>query len=148
MVGRAERQAQAVEMRIAGKSSVEIGEALGVTRKTAWALIRDAMEQRREEIAEGAETLRAIETERCEGYIASLREAALAGDTAAHRALLRWHERLAKLQGLDVQRDAPEGPQVFLVETRPPWLRGEVIEGESVDASDLPALGDGGDGEG
>lgn len=149
MVARAERQARAVAMRIAGKSSVEIGEALGVTRKTAWKLIVDAMEQRREEIAEAGDTLRAIETERCEEYIASLRPAALGGDPAAHRALLRWHERLAKLQALDLQKEPSEGPQVVVIDSRYPWQREEPpIDGELVEPPALPPVGEGADDEG
>lgn len=104
-VRHADRVAQALRLRIAGHSSPEIGRQLGVSRETAWKLIREALTARREEIAERTEELRAIEHERIEEYIAQLRPRALAGDMAAHRALLRWHERLARLLDLDLQRE-------------------------------------------
>jgi hypothetical protein len=78
----------------------------------------------------GDAELRALEHERYEGYIAQLRPLALAGDLGAHRALLRWHERLAKLLNLDLRPEEIGGPQVFLVDTRKPWEREESVEGE------------------
>lgn len=111
---------------------MQIAEQLGVSRISAWRYLRDAMEQRRGEIAEDAETLRAIEVERIEANLRSLQPGLEAGDPAAHRAALGWHQHLAKLQGLQLQADAAQGPQVVVVDARMPWERGDVIDGEVV----------------
>lgn len=126
-------------MRLDGASSPQIAAALGITRKTAWKLVRDALAETKEVISERTEELRAIEHERIEGYIAQLRPMALAGDLGAHRALLRWHERLARLLALDLQPETsgPESPS-FVIDVRLPDQREEpAIEGVWHDASPL-----------
>ena len=128
---RVDRQARALAMRVDGASSPVIAAALGVSRGTAWRLISEALQVRKEEATERTEELRALEHERYEGYIAQLRPLALAGDLGAHRALLRWHERLAKLLNLDLRPEEIGGPQVFVVNTAlPPEVMGETVEGE------------------
>jgi len=119
-VRRADRQARALALRIGGRSSVEIATELGVSRVTAWRLVSEALAARREEITERTAELRAIEHERIEQYIAHLRPLALAGDMAAHRALLRWHERLARLLDLDLRREEQvEPPQINVIFATP-----------------------------
>ena len=138
-VRRADRQARALELRVAGRSTPEIAAELGINRTTAWRLVRDALAVRKEEIAERAEELRAIEDARYEQYIASLRPKALEGDYAAHRALLRWHERKAKLLGLDLREDADTGLNIT-VNAVPPWLREPAVDGEF---EEMPQIGAG-----
>ncbi len=124
------RQDRALELRIAGASSPRIAAVLGISRSQVWRLLSGALADRQDEIGEKTELLRAIEAERIEGYIAQLRPLALAGDLAAHRALLRWHERLARLLALDLDREVEEGqePVVIRIEMRLPGDRGEPPE--------------------
>lgn len=130
-VRHADRVARALELRIAGRSSPEIGRELGVSRETAWKLIREALTARREEIAERTEELRAIEHERIESYITQLRPLALAGDLGAHRALLRWHERLARLLDLDLTRElVQEVPEIHVHFATPDERAEAPVEGE------------------
>lgn len=140
-----ERRAKAVEMRLRGMSSSAIGEELGITRERAWQLIREAMAQREEEIASGGATLRATMAEQAERALAKLAPGIEAGDPAAHRAAQGWLDRLAKLQGLDLQRERSDGPQVVVIDARAPWERtGDVVEGQvvqppAIDPGDAPA---------
>ncbi len=151
-VRRAERQATALAMRLDGASSPDIARALGVSRTTAWRLIDDALRARREEIAERTEALRAIEHERIEQYIGQLRPLALAGDLGAHRALLRWHERLARLLDLDLQRELVQVVPEIHVNFAVPPLPAEAPETVDAEPVELAALEAGevdeGDGEG
>lgn len=150
-LAKADRQAEALRLRKLGMSTPEIAARLGVNRKTAWAYVSEAVTATRVEIAEHGAELRAIEVEKIAGYLAHLRGGLEAGDPAAHRAALGWHQRLAKLQGLDLQVDAPSGPQVIVVDARRPWERGEVIDGDAaglvseaaaVEAGDVDDTGD------
>lgn len=132
---------EAVELRRLGWSTPRIAERLGVSKSTAWSYIRDAMAARAEEIAEHGDVLRAEYVEKAEEALGMLRERMLDGDPAAHRAALGWHQRLAKLQGLDLQLDAPAGPQVIVVDASRPWERGEVIDGDAAGlVEDAPVL--------
>jgi transposase len=147
-VRRADRQARALALRVEGRSSVEIAAELGVSRVTAWRLVSEALAARREEIADRTEELRAIEHERIEEYIGQLRPRALAGDMAAHRALLRWHERLARLLDLDLRREEREEDVTFNVIFATPAERSspggaETIDGEIVEPLGLTAGEDG-----
>lgn len=121
-------------MRIAGSSSAEIAEALKIHRSSVWRMLEEALADRRREIAEGTETLRALENAAIDEYIQSLRPAALAGDPAAHRGLIRWHERRARLNDLDLQREIEQAvPEVhvhFAVPPLPPEPGQTVEDGE------------------
>jgi DNA-binding CsgD family transcriptional regulator len=141
-VRHADRKAQALAMRIEGASSPEIARALNVSRQTAWRLISGALAERKAEIAERTEELRAIEHERYEQYIEKLRPMALAGDLGAHRALLRWHERLAKLLNLDLREDDVSTAPRFVVNVGIPEMPEPP---ETVDGTfeEIPAIGPG-----
>lgn len=140
-----ERKARALALRLEGKSSPLIAAELGITRETVWKLLTEALGDRAKEITERTDELRAIEHERIEGYIGQLRPMALAGDLGAHRALLRWHERLAKLLALDLEREVvQQDPTIFVVDMRTPNQRkaaaeaGQVIEIEAGDVEEIP----------
>lgn len=144
MLAAQDKRARAYEMRLRGMSSTAIGEELGISRQRAWELIRDAVAQREEEIREGAETLRATMAEQAERALASLQPGCDAGDPAAHRAAQGWLDRLAKLQGLDLQREQHNGPQVVVIDARAPWERqGDVVDGQVIEG---PALEPGSEG--
>lgn len=137
-VQHAERKRRALELRMGGMPVLDIAQQLGVARETASRLLAEALEDTKEEIKENAEGLRAIELRRIEEYIRALRPAALAGDEAAHRALRGWHERLAKLTGLDRQPE-PETQREMVIELRFPGERPETIEGQAEDMPGLPS---------
>jgi hypothetical protein len=54
------------------------------------------------------------------------------------KELVAIMERQTKLLGLDAQKEEAGGPQVVVIDSRPPWERGETIDGEADD--DPPAL--------
>lgn len=140
-----DRRREAMRLRLEGLSTPEIAERMGVHRATAWKWVAAAVEATKAEIAECGAELRAIEVERITGYLQALRPGVEAGDPAAHRAALGWHQRLAKLQGLDLQVDAPSGPQVIVVDARRPWERGEVIDGDAAGLVEEPPAVEAGD---
>lgn len=133
------KKAEALALKRAGMGNVAIAAELGCDRVTVWRLIREALEETGKEIAENAEALRSLEYERIERYISSLEAKAMAGDYQAHRALLRWHERLAKLLNLDLAEPEQQGANITVIAV-PPWMRdepqGEVIEGREVESGD------------
>lgn len=134
-----ERQAKALELRLAGVGVCQIADELRINRVTVWRYLDGALKQRKQEIVEGAETLRAIEAEMIDQYIASLRPQALAGDLGAHRALLRWHERRARLLNLDLREDDAQTAPQIIINTSIPGL-GETIDGTY---EEMPAIGSG-----
>ena len=71
----------------------------------------------------------------------------MGGDLAAHRALLRWHERLARLLALDLEhREEGSEPTLYVIDMRPPDERTDaaspdVVEvAEDAEFEELPAL--------
>lgn len=129
----AERKAKALEMRMGGASSPQIAAALGISRTTAWKLVSESLAETKHLIAERTEELRALEHARYERYIASLAPLALDGDIAAHRALVRWHERLAKLLDLDLGQGETSAENNWTIIATPPWMRDEQ---ETVEAAE------------
>lgn len=72
-----------------------------------------------------------------------LLKAGVDGHNQSTTDLLKVQEREAKLLGLDAQKDAPDGPQIIVVDTRMPWEREDVIDGEATEVTSLPgASGD------
>lgn len=49
--------------------------------------------------------------------------------SAVDREMKAW-DRLSKLLGLDAEKDVGTGPNVLVIDTRPPWEREAPIEGE------------------
>jgi hypothetical protein len=137
-VQRRERQARALELRIAGASTSQIAKVLGVNRTTAWRLINRALGELVEEVKERAEQLRAIQAARIEADLADLWPRARAGDMAAYRVIVRLYERQGRLLGLDLgQPPEVEAEMTFNVLFAPPSARGapaaETIDGEVVE---------------
>ena len=127
-------------MRLQGMTFQAIGDALGFTQQAAQKAITRSLEITKAEIAEKADELRAIEAERLEKITAVLWPKVLEGNLPAIDRVLRARESFRRLTGLDVQPGAGEpGPQIMVIESRPPWLRDEpgVIDGDVVEQ--LPA---------
>lgn len=105
-----QRQADAVAMRLRGKSYSQIAEVLGITKQRAHQLVMQAFEEMRQQCAEDTEQLRAIELARLDRItetFAPMLEMPgldLQDVEAAKKAadvLIKVSERRAKLLGLD-----------------------------------------------
>ena len=58
-------------------------------------------------------------------------------DLAAVDRLLKAQEREARLHASDAEKDVGAGPQVVVIDTRPPWEREAPIEGEIVPQGEI-----------
>jgi hypothetical protein len=97
----AQRRLQALNLRLEGKTYLEIGTAMSVSEQRAWRLVTQELRRlntRREERA--AELVR-LQSERLDALLAALWPKALAGDAVAVARVLALFERQAKLHGLD-----------------------------------------------
>lgn len=132
-------------MRRQGVGTTTIADQVGVSKQRVWQVITESVADRAEEIREHADVLRAEMARTAENALASLAPGIEAGDPAAHRAAQGWLDRLAKLQGLDLQRERSDGPQVVVIDARMPWERagdvvdGQVVEPPAIDPGDAPA---------
>jgi hypothetical protein len=97
-VRRAEQMRQASQLRAAGATFREIGEALGIDATTARRHILDTLDRA---AYEDATLMRTLEGERLDRLQRGLWAAATSGDTDAARTVVRIMERRAKLFGLD-----------------------------------------------
>lgn len=106
-----ERELQAIELRKAGLSYRQIGEALGISHVAAGKAIKRALqkcfEQTREETAE----LRNLELERLDELNLAFWGKAMAGDTQAGKLILRVIEQRARLLGLGPLPPATADPR-------------------------------------
>jgi hypothetical protein len=98
-----ERQLQVVELRLAGEDFDAIAERLDITRRTALSLFSRAVENRKADIAERVDELRAIQLERIETGIVALWPAYSRGDLGAVDRMTRLLDRQARLLGLDLK---------------------------------------------
>ena len=97
-----QKQAVALQMRLAGKTYDEIADALNYQgRAGAWKAVESAL---LETIKEPSNALRALEIERLDKLHGALWPVAMKGDLAAVASILKIAERRARLLGLD----APE----------------------------------------
>lgn len=106
-----QRQADAVAMRLRGKSYAEIGRVLGITKQAAHKLVTEALEEMRRQCEEDVEILRQIEVARLEELHDRFAPMAdpkgmddpVAIDMAKKAAeiVLKAADRRAKLLGLD-----------------------------------------------
>ena len=95
----AQKRAQAVTYRKAGKTFQEIADLVGFTSKaTAYNAVKRALE---DAVREPAQELIQLETERLDAMLAGLWPAIEQGDTQAVNAGIRVSERGARLLGLD-----------------------------------------------
>lgn len=98
------REAEALDLRAAGRRYDQIAEALGMTERAARIAVRRCLERVAEEADERARALRDVEDARLDAITAALWENR--GDPKAAAVLVRIAERRAKLWGLDVDRGA------------------------------------------
>ena len=126
-VGAAERERQAVQMRIAGADYQTIADALGMVKSGAYKAVKRALEKTRQQTAESADELRQIEQNRLERLIVAAMPQALKGDVQSIEAVRRLSESLRKLNGLD----APAKTDVTSGGDKIAWI--DFIMGEKED---------------
>lgn len=97
----AERRAQALERRKAGDSYRAIGRALGVSERTAYYDVQDALGALDAIVGEKAERLRELEMQRLDVLHRCLAKGIKKGDPRAVLAAVRVSERRCKLLSLD-----------------------------------------------
>jgi hypothetical protein len=95
----AERRSKALELRIAGASFEQIGQALGIATSAAWKHVTSALDQTKAKLAENAERVRAIEVRRLDAIVMSLW--GRRSDPRHADTILRAMDRRARLLGLD-----------------------------------------------
>ncbi len=98
----AEIRRKAVDLRVAGASYEQIGEALSMNKATAWKHVQHALHETVRITAEAAERVRDIEIRRLDAQLVALWPSR--SDPRASDTILRISDRRAKLLGLD----APE----------------------------------------
>jgi hypothetical protein len=127
----AQHTAQALDLRIKGHSFREIGAAVGISEKAAWALIDREFHRLREECEEKRAIVIAIEVARLDRMLAKLDPAIDVGDPDAIRTAIQVGARRSRLLGLDA-------PTQVNVTAEPPNLG-------ALDRSQLAALAKGED---
>ena len=95
-------------MRVAGKTYLQIGDALGITEDAARVCIKRRMDKLEAIGDEDAQELRRLECERIDAMLAGLWQAAESGDTAAVATVIKLQQRKAEMLGLD-KKDANVG---------------------------------------
>lgn len=95
------RQAQAIELRRAGRSFSEIAASIGCGKSQAHRLVHAALLETRAQIAAQSEELKAEEISRLDALLGSLWAKARGGDLQAVDRVLKISERRSKLLGLD-----------------------------------------------
>src|SRR5258708_25699869 len=102
---------RAVEVRGAGASFRQIGEALFVSKPRAFRVVRAALDELVQHCQDTAERVRQLELYRLDRYRLSLDSRK--GDPRTGDTLIRISERVAKLHGLDapqrIEASAPNG---------------------------------------
>jgi hypothetical protein len=110
------RQAQALELRRTGATYLQIAQALGVAKGSAYRLVAEALVST---LREPAEAVRALELERLDLLTRKLEPRINAGDDKAMNTMLKVMDHRAKLLGLfaPVVVTSPDGgPVRFVVE--------------------------------
>jgi hypothetical protein len=107
---------QALELRAAGASFRQIGEALSVSKPRAFRIVRKALDELVEHCTDTAERVRQLELHRLDRYRLALDSRK--SDPRTVDTLIRISERVAKLHGLDApQRIEASGPGGGPIET-------------------------------
>jgi len=99
-----EREAKALELRIAGATYKQIGEALGISESGAWKAVMRALKRLNERIEEGALELRRLETERIDRALLAIWPRVRGGDLGAIDRFVKLSRRRAELWGLDAPK--------------------------------------------
>lgn len=118
----AEREQRAVELRKAGYTFRQIGEALGISHVAASKAVRRALKRLNEQTEGETNELRALELERLNALNAAFWAKAMSGDVQAGRLVLRVIEQRARLLDLvpsqavtiDQRQVAFEGRESFV----------------------------------
>lgn len=119
-----ERRARVLEMRLAGASSGQIGQALGISRSQVWRHLKASLAEINSDVVERTEELRAIQAARIEQHISELLPLAAAGDLRAHKELRGWYERQSRLLALDLQpKEEAQEITHYVIDMRPPDQR-------------------------
>jgi len=105
MVLAKDREREALDLRKAGATYLQISERIGITTEGARRCVGRALSSLTGVCAEKASELRVIEAERLDVMTLGLWDKARRGDIAAVSACLRIMDRRARLLGLDVQPD-------------------------------------------
>jgi hypothetical protein len=117
----------------------KVRDALKLPSKAAAKVaINRAVETWRDEMGDHVGRVRALSDHLTLLSARKLAEKVEAGELRYVKDLMSVLERLSKLHGLDAQKEEAGGPQVVVIDSRPPWERGETIDGEADD--DPPAL--------
>ena len=161
-VRRAEKQAQALDLRAAGASFRQIAKALGISVSNAHALVGDALDGM---VRPSAERLLKLELHRLDQALMSIWPAVRQGDVAAVNAMCRLSEHRMRLcgvlqptsygltlnQAFHVQaREGDEGVLVIRGETKEEYIaglraaRGETGSPEQLDGRTVAQLPQGG----
>jgi hypothetical protein len=107
---------QALELRAAGYSYRQIGEALSVSKPRAFRIVRKALDELVQHCQDTAEHVRHLELYRLDRYRRSLEPRK--ADPRTVDTLIRISERVAKLHGLDApQRIEASGPDGRPIQT-------------------------------
>lgn len=99
---KAERRVEALNLRAMGHDFRVIAKELGVSVKTAYYDVQEALRYLSQYERVLAEDVRAMMLTRCDLLLAGLSDKAFSGDTFSVEAFLRVMERQSKLLGLDV----------------------------------------------
>lgn len=123
-VQRAERRLEALQMRRAGHTYAEIGEALGVNPSRAHAIVQTTL---RNMLREPADDVRQMEDTRLDSMLRALWGRIEHGDVAAISAALRIMERRARLLGLDAPTQQQVVTEVQVVFTDDPVAESNAV---------------------
>lgn len=96
-----ERRAEAIRLRIAGRTYADIGAALGISGQSAYDHVKLGLEQTAKEMGESADVVREQELQRLDRALQLVMERIEKGDMSATDRLVKLQERRAKLLGLD-----------------------------------------------
>jgi hypothetical protein len=96
----AQRRANALELRLAGRTYREIGAALGCSSQRAFQLIDAELRHLNKRRQDSAEELRRLILERLDRLLVPQYEKAVAGDKEALQAVLSIEDRRIRLKGL------------------------------------------------
>ncbi len=122
-----------------GMTFAAIGVELGVTYQAAQQAVRRSLEITRGDISEKADELRTIEAARLERLTEILHPLVEQGDLRAIDRYLRTRESYRRLLALDLEPEkSNDAVEITLIDIRPPWSRGGVIDGTAVDVPQLP----------
>ena len=92
--------------------------------------LKRGLQAKAKEIENAADEFRALESERLDAAAAAIWAKIMAGEERAQEVWLRNRTRFATLNGLDMKPEQHEEPTTFVIDTRFPWERGEVVDAE------------------